>query len=435
MTIYYIDPTGSNGSGTEESPFNTWASVTWAAGNSYLQKRGTTFTGTINVSTGGSSENARVYLGSYGSGAIPAVNANGGQFGIFVTGSQSFVTVDGFEVYGCNNASAIAIYKATGVGTDVTFINNNVHDIIGTSAAGLKMFCDRGRYLYNTVRRVSADGIFVEGDDAEVAYNDVDFIDLDNNLGDCVQVADTTISSHNPWVHHNKLRHTQTSSKQAVILQTTASAGGVVEYNECAGANAVTHKTILILQPNVQVRWNYVTGGVWGIGLQGTNCHAYGNVVIQTYSDGIGILLDQANCSARQNTVLYKGGSPSTVPGISHFNVLYTGCSIVNNISRGFAYGIRRDTTACSDSYNNPYGVIANVVNAGLSPVTPGTGSVIGNPELGGDFMPASIAVRKGGTFLRLNDYYGKRFHSLPTIGAVQYQQKLTTTNRIAKTA
>lgn len=46
MTTYYIDPSvGVNGDGSIGSPFNTWAGITFVAGNSYLQACGTIFVG------------------------------------------------------------------------------------------------------------------------------------------------------------------------------------------------------------------------------------------------------------------------------------------------------------------------------------------------------------------------------------------------------
>lgn len=45
MATFYIDPSqGSNGTGTLNSPYNTWTGITPTPGNTYLQKRGTTWT-------------------------------------------------------------------------------------------------------------------------------------------------------------------------------------------------------------------------------------------------------------------------------------------------------------------------------------------------------------------------------------------------------
>lgn len=430
MATIFIDPTvGGAGSGTFFDPFQSWASVTWVAGNTYLQKEGTTFVGTINVSTGGGGASTLVTLGSYTTGGQQVMNgtsralidANAGQFGIFVTGTQSFVVVDGFEVFNCNNANAIGIYKATGAGTDVTFQNNYVHDIIGTNAVGLKMFCDRAKYLNNIVRQVTADGIFFEGDDVEVAYNDVDEIDLGNSLGDCLQIADTTISSNDFWVHHNVFDHSDTAAKQTIVAQTTGSSGGIIERNICRGNNSSSHKTILILHPAVIVRNNQVTGGVWGIGLQGSSSTAFANLVVQTFVDGIGILVDAVSCSAFNNTVVYQGTANSTVPGISHFSASNTGCLIKNNISTGFLYGIRYNPVSATEQFNDAVGRVNNIVNASLAAVRPGTGTLIVAPTLNDIWYPINTQVLRGGTDVGGGlDLYGSEYTNPPPMGAVQ---------------
>ena len=72
-TTYYVDPTcGSSGDGTTTTcgangPFKTWAEVTWAAGNTYSQKGGTTTTARIVVGASGTSGNV-ITINSYGTG-------------------------------------------------------------------------------------------------------------------------------------------------------------------------------------------------------------------------------------------------------------------------------------------------------------------------------------------------------------------------------
>ena len=72
-TTYYIDPTCStsgNGKTTTcgaNGPFKTWEKVTWAAGNTYSQKGGTTYYGTITVGASGTAANP-ITINSYGTG-------------------------------------------------------------------------------------------------------------------------------------------------------------------------------------------------------------------------------------------------------------------------------------------------------------------------------------------------------------------------------
>lgn len=65
MATYYIDPSVPGpGNGTLASPFSAWTSVTWAPGNTYLQKRGTTYRGVFQLSASGTASR-RITVGAY----------------------------------------------------------------------------------------------------------------------------------------------------------------------------------------------------------------------------------------------------------------------------------------------------------------------------------------------------------------------------------
>ena len=98
MTTWYIDPSaGVDGSGTEASPFNTWASVTWSANDTYLQKAGTTFRGTVTVGANS------VTLNRYGVGVDP-----------IITGADTDATFSGPD--GNGNYESVTTY------TNPTFV-------------------------------------------------------------------------------------------------------------------------------------------------------------------------------------------------------------------------------------------------------------------------------------------------------------------------
>jgi hypothetical protein len=92
MAIFYIDPSAStNGTGTVESPYNTWVGVTLTANNIYRQKRGTTYTGATVRATSRASDAAtpltiEAYFHPNGSDddtqPRPVINHNGGTNGI-----------------------------------------------------------------------------------------------------------------------------------------------------------------------------------------------------------------------------------------------------------------------------------------------------------------------------------------------------------------
>ncbi|RZA36624.1 MAG: right-handed parallel beta-helix repeat-containing protein [Lysobacteraceae bacterium] len=64
-TVHYIDPgvTGA-GDGTLARPFRSWASVSWLPGHTYLQKRGTTYSGVFKVTASGTALQ-RITIGAY----------------------------------------------------------------------------------------------------------------------------------------------------------------------------------------------------------------------------------------------------------------------------------------------------------------------------------------------------------------------------------
>lgn len=109
MAYIYIDPTAStNGAGTQADPKNTWVGLTWAAGNAYLQKAGTTFTtavgsgGRIAPSASGTAS-SRILIGAYGEGSRPRIY-NRADTG-FNLDRRAYITLQDFEI---NNTEATA---------------------------------------------------------------------------------------------------------------------------------------------------------------------------------------------------------------------------------------------------------------------------------------------------------------------------------------
>lgn len=95
-STYYIDPSAdSNGIGSQTSPYNTWSGITLQAGKTYLQKCGTTYNGSIYVTSSGTSASP-IHLSSYGAGNAPVVN--GGTDGGIIFDGAKHVTVSGFAI-------------------------------------------------------------------------------------------------------------------------------------------------------------------------------------------------------------------------------------------------------------------------------------------------------------------------------------------------
>jgi len=94
MATYYIDPSrGSNGNGTQNSPFNAWSRAgTLRAGNTYLQKGGTNSTAMLIISTQATAAQP-IKLGAYGTGKPKMSNA-------LIFQGCAHVYVSGFQLTG-----------------------------------------------------------------------------------------------------------------------------------------------------------------------------------------------------------------------------------------------------------------------------------------------------------------------------------------------
>ena len=114
--VIFIDPTvADGGDGSEGSPFDSWADVTFEAGTIYLQRGGTTSAG-FTISGQGAAD-APIVIGSYGDGAARIE-------GTVVVDGASHVTVSGLDIAG---GQGFGIY-VTGNATNVAIQDNDVHD-------------------------------------------------------------------------------------------------------------------------------------------------------------------------------------------------------------------------------------------------------------------------------------------------------------------
>ena len=102
MTTYYIDPTSNtNGDGlSTTTPFNSWASVTWVAGNTYLQKAGTKAYEQVSVGGSGTAS-SRISIGKYGVGKNPIVGV-GTQYGMYLAARQ-YIDISNVDAENCTS--------------------------------------------------------------------------------------------------------------------------------------------------------------------------------------------------------------------------------------------------------------------------------------------------------------------------------------------
>ena len=143
ITVYYIDPgAATNGNGTIGSPYNTWTSVKWTAGNTYLQKAGTAYNSQLLISRKNGASGSPIVLGSYGTGAKPVIhNLFFGHLAYFSFQNLSFpygvnqnstspedhVTFDHVDI---SNPSGPGLFLS-GTSTNEVVSNSTIHDVNG----------------------------------------------------------------------------------------------------------------------------------------------------------------------------------------------------------------------------------------------------------------------------------------------------------------
>lgn len=131
----YIDPTCTyNGDGTGQDcaagagqvgAKNTWSGLTWTAGNSYLQKVGTTYSSQITVGASGSAGNT-IVLGSYGTGVKPIVTTNAASSAIYATG-RSYITIQDLDVRNTRGTASDSVIRLTGTaGSNISILRNTI---------------------------------------------------------------------------------------------------------------------------------------------------------------------------------------------------------------------------------------------------------------------------------------------------------------------
>jgi hypothetical protein len=318
MATYYIDPSSNiNGNGLSEStPFNTWAAVTWVSGNVYLQKSNTTYNNKLTISSGGSSEDTRILISTYGAPGKAKINASGLDRGIVIAVNAHFITIDGYEVYGANTKTASVRGIVVGSNTsnranNITIKNCIIHTIGSTVVLnedenGIQVFGDNFKLLNTTIYDIADDGIWVQGNNFEAGYVHIYNIAKSNRIaGDCIQLDNASGTSSNYWIHDCTLDHSNVEMKQCFIDSSgiNGSTGGIFEDNICKmgfdNVQVNTSKVINIGNPNAVVRRNIVDGGWAGIWVIGNNTTCTANKVTKfkrtgTYvnasSDGIQVL-------------------------------------------------------------------------------------------------------------------------------------------------
>lgn len=463
MASIFCDPSRSvNGSGSFADPRNTWSGLTFAYGNNYYQKEGTSYTGNLALwnATGTPNETNRITVGTYRSSDGSPITD--GAFDLRISGwgttlsssgsprarvvgdttthmidiaAKTYITIDGLELTGNPKDSGLfaAIKNGSGV-TDGFIIVKHcwVHGIVGSvNNSGIYLFGNNNDVLSNIVHDINEDGIYIAaaagGWRGRVARNLVWAVSKANETttgnGDCVQITGDVLGGS---VTENLLDHTNADCKQC-LNQSTGTGGSrliIVGNRLLAYADARFNKALYLEHPSF-INGNHADGGIYSVSVP-LSSKCQGNVVVSRSSDDDAVAIHNAgaNTVISGNTVLFMGTTKgANNRGISHFDAAHTGCAIQNNIVSGFKYGIRYHPTAApTESHNDIYSATDPVVDNAYATRTPGTGDKTVDPQLDGAYRPQNPALLGAGTYVRGRDFYGKDFWVPPTIGAVQLQ-------------
>lgn len=422
MATFYVDPTWTGTkSGTLAQPYDSWATVAAlppTAGNKYLQKRGTTWAGSLGpLGTGGTAGN-EITFGVYepatgeqvrGVKGAASINATGQSFGINIAQARPYVTVSGLEIYGATSANITKTSTASS-STEAQFLT--IEDCILRDGVGVGAdLRGRGnRVLRSDINGNGSDGLFIVGDDFELGWCNVKNNGRTNSEGDCAQIRDGS----NWYVHHSLLDHSQSAFKQAFlstlefVLGTT---GGrmyrctVLTAQYVAGVTQPL-KTLQVLTPGVTIEACTISGGEYGVVLEADDARLISSVVRVTGSGpAIGVLVKALNVTVQNNTVLGGAGLAGSI-GIDHNSATYTGAVIRNNVLTDWQQAIRTAATGAIYS-NNAFDRCA-VRNSNLAGAegAAGAGDLVGSLKATPDYrlLPGSPLLTGGADLGMLRD-------------------------------
>lgn len=442
----YIDPTCThNGDGTTTEcaasadaagAMNVWPTVT-GAGNSFLQKAGTTSLLQVSVNSG--SAGNPVIMGAYGTGAKPIIRSeeNVTVGTIKINTDAHDITIDGLEVHGPLNVTAgvqsNAIRNNVGVGLEATVVNitiqncdiKHVFDYGGSSAEddGIDL---RGQGLIvqdSTFDDIANDAVWLASKDTAndmiIRRNTCSRVSQGGTNGDCYQVSGTSTGA---LIELNDCDHSDVDSKQCIVANNDTT----IRYNTNLGPIVSTvHIGIYCDVGPCRIYGNTVRYGKVGIANYGTTGgYTVGNLVLSPATYGIEV--NAASSPVVNNTI--DRVAEDTVGGNGFAAIRLTSsatnATAWNNIVSDSYEGIRLTSASGHTESNNLFhGTITrpvyNTTTAGtLTPTSPVTAS----SQLTTDYKlkGASTGKRAGRSSPYCIDLRGRVCQSPPDIGAYQ---------------
>ena len=355
--IYYINPSCAiSGDGTSGNcatsaagigAYRAWNAVIFAAGNMYVQARGTTYTASgIFVDVSGTATN-KVTLSAYGVGAKPIIApVNGGRGGntILIGMDVSNVVIEGLEIVGpvgvpsgiqSNAIRNNATHDSASTDISITVQKCAIRDVQNYGAAGndgIDLTGANVQIIDNTISNISNDGVWTRSQNALISGNSCSRVSEGEGTGDCYQVnAEGTGSA----IVGNYCNHRDQDTKQCIVSN---AANTVIKNNIVYAYTGAKTNTGILCDGNRCVigPGNYVNGGAAGISVGSTYGQAHtitGNVVENSSSYSIDI--NAAYSKVTDNTIIRGTAmTNSLLSGIILRN--FVGLEASNNTLSGF---------------------------------------------------------------------------------------------------
>ena len=370
----YIDPsclhTGDGTTGEPcavtpgtAGPRNTWVGMPWQSGETYAQRANSTYVGMVDVTQGGASTTERITLTTYGVGSRASIRGAGQQFGVYLRGAISHVTLSNLDVSGVDSGSGNRFLVRLGNGpgeeaTDIHLIDAVLHSPVdpgGTyEADAIWGYCADCTFDRLRIFDIPSDGIWL----ANVGH----FTMRDSHCervatsgratGDCVQLGGTATSL---TVQRNVLDHGSTEAKNTFIDLTTGGTGGVIEDNtfimSTAGDQSTTSKALSLSVDRLTIRRNRVIGGDWNLAYSGSG-ELYDNEFHGARSRGWQVVGTGQSVHAYRN-VFVGGGAGVGVNASGGAGEV----RLTDNVIAGYAVAIvRSDTVRILDQANRVWG-------------------------------------------------------------------------------
>ena len=225
VNTYYVDSISGNDSNNGTSTGTPWKSLSkvnstvFQPGDQILFKKGSVWTGTLEVSSSGNS-GAQIVYGAYGTGSRPIINGNGSDQAILVYG-KSYVTIRDLEITNPaaerGDRKGIFIVGYAGANNGIQILNNDIHHVKGKY----------GESDYFHTGAISADSYSYNADDLLIEGNSIH----DNECEGMLLSGSGDLRYHNLRIRNNTLNY---NVKGDIII--SKALNPVIEHN--IGMNA-----------------------------------------------------------------------------------------------------------------------------------------------------------------------------------------------------